>query len=321
MMTEEERDGRRHLALPVSVSPEFGNTGKNASFQLAACHLLATLLPRAAAILGKPADPRWERVRTELPAASTVNLARLRGRTGPTPRLALWEGQDLPESHRHHSHLAGIFPFCTIDRASPEGRELIAGSLERWMERGAGLWVGWSMPWASLIWTRADEATAAVTSLRIFEDVFVSDSGTPWDYPDSPGYASWAHAGMLGYPEGYRRDYDIMQMDAAMGFLHAITEIFVQQRGEDLHVLPSLPRQWRDFSCDGILAEGGFLVGATVKARRPVEIRVTSRAGGPLRLVHGLGEGWTLDAAPRSGARIELATTPGQVVVLRAARA
>ena len=29
--------------------------------------------------------------------------------------IALWEGCDLDESHRHHSHLAGLYPFDSFD--------------------------------------------------------------------------------------------------------------------------------------------------------------------------------------------------------------
>jgi hypothetical protein len=65
-MAEEtvEADGTRRMTLPVSVSPEYGEGqagfwGANASFQLAAAHMVARILPQAAALLGEPTDPRW----------------------------------------------------------------------------------------------------------------------------------------------------------------------------------------------------------------------------------------------------------------------
>lgn len=91
-----EDDGEA-LRLPVSVSPEFKGArtdawGRNASFQLAACHMLASILPRAAALLGHPLDPRWSEVATRLPAYATVTTSRQKEYPeGQATRIALWK--------------------------------------------------------------------------------------------------------------------------------------------------------------------------------------------------------------------------------------
>jgi len=59
----EDDAGDERLSLPVSVSPEYNASrmdacGRDASFQLAAWHMVSELLPQAAEALGEPIDPR-----------------------------------------------------------------------------------------------------------------------------------------------------------------------------------------------------------------------------------------------------------------------
>ncbi|MCK5210677.1 MAG: hypothetical protein KAQ79_21750, partial [Cyclobacteriaceae bacterium] len=122
-MMEERRDnkGKKVLSLPVSVSPEFKGSrmdawGKNASFQLAAAHMIAEILPFAAEVLGEDQDERWGKLTESLPRFTTITgSASLESPERQRERIALWEGMDLIESHRHHSHMAGIYPFDVID--------------------------------------------------------------------------------------------------------------------------------------------------------------------------------------------------------------
>lgn len=282
-MTEEtEEMGVRGLRLPVSVSAEFGSWGTNASFQLAAFHLMAQILPQAAAVLGFPADSRWRRLASELPPYTVMPTPAAKSE-GENARIALWQGQDLTQSHRHHSHLAAIYPFCTISPLLEEHREIVKRSMEHWVTLGAGNWTGWSLPWAAALWARCDQASAAITLLRIWEEVFTNSGGQTLHNADTPGYSNWIHGPFLE-KSMTERQWDQMQMDAGFGALQAIMEILVQQRGETLHILPSLPKQWSDFQFDGILTEGAFLVGATVSARKIRQIRIHSKCGGTIRL-------------------------------------
>ena len=108
-----ERKGEQY-SLPVSVSPEYHTRtthspwGRNASFQLACIHRLIEDLLDAAAELGETPDASWREISEKLPKACLI------GEEG-SERIAIWEGVPLEESHRHHSHLAGITPFDIFD--------------------------------------------------------------------------------------------------------------------------------------------------------------------------------------------------------------
>ena len=158
-------DGGERFALPVSVSPEFRGArldawGRNASFQLAAVHMLCRILPQAAEQLGQPIDPRWRQVAKGLPAYTTITTAASVDDARQVTRIALWQDMDLIESHRHHSHLAALYPFATIDLDSNQGRDaaLIRETLSHWIATGAGRWSGWCVPWAATLLARVNEA-------------------------------------------------------------------------------------------------------------------------------------------------------------------
>jgi hypothetical protein len=312
MIEECEANGRRRYALPVSVSPEFGGStmgawGRDASFQLAACHFLALTLPTAARILGKSEDPRWVEIRQYLPFYTVAT---------PERGIALWQDRDFDESHRHHSHLAAIYPFRTIDPEDAEHREMIARSIANWSALGSGAWTGWCVPWASIICSRCGLADAAVAWLDWWKSVFTNiGHGTLHD-PDFGG-AGGLNGGMgprEPKPAGYR---EVMQMEAGMGAVTAITELLVQCRGDVIAILPGIPGRWRALSFDGIRTEGAFLVGATVEEGRAVEVRARSLVGGPLWLAHGLGERVTVNGVSRTGALLRIDTCAGEEFVIR----
>jgi hypothetical protein len=97
-----------------------------------------------------------------------------------------------------------------------------------------------------------------------------------------------------------QRQSDIMQLDGRFGCLSAVLELLVQDANNGIRVLPLLPSTWAEFCFDGVLAPGGFLIGATVEDYRIREVRVTSLRGQDLSLRIG------------DGALISQATTAGQ---------
>ena len=316
----EDAQGGWRFSIPLTVSPEYNGSslnacGRDASFQLAAFHCVAEILPKAAAILGEPADARWKEVSRHLPPYTTVEV-------GGKPQIGLWEGQDLAESHRHHAHLASIWPFATIEPLAPEHWEIVGRSMRHWGVMGAGRWTGWCLPWASILCTRCGLPDAAVAWLKWYRQVFTNvGHGTLHD-PDFGGAGgSWSD-GVLNKP-GFVRDEnfrEIMQMDAAMAAVSAILDLLVQSRGDTVSVLLRLPKGWRDFRFSGIRTEGAFFVEAEVSRGKVKQITVRAEKGGILRLRHPLGEGARLKRAtgeePLPTELLETTLVPGEEVVL-----
>jgi alpha-L-fucosidase 2 len=300
-------------SLPVSVSPEYGGAGKNAwgrnaSFQLANIHFLCAALTEASELLGvdETDRARWQDIHANLPLASTDPAGR---------EIWLWEGQPLAESHRHHSHLAGIHPFEIFDFHGDEAhRALINGSLTTWTRQGMGLWSGWSMPWAAILQARLGNGEMADVLLGIYRRCYLN-----------PGYASGHDAVFRGFTLMAGRP-EIMQIEATLAASAAVLELLVQGVHGVLRLFPAVPRWWRDVSFDGIRTDGAFLVSGRMENSKVQVVRILSEAGCRLRLVNpfagglctvGRGDGTT---SQFEGEMLELETKAGEVIVLSAPR-
>jgi hypothetical protein len=184
---------------------------KNPSFHLAFIHKLVPLIEDAAAQLRieEPGLPAWRRLAARLPRAAVVDGA-----------IAIGEGQPLPESHRHHSHLAGLYP-CAIFDAAGDDHALLERSCWKWMETGMGNWVGWSLPWAARLWLRMGEPQAAAFLLEQCVRFFMHENYFGTHNAFKRGFTSW----ICPQPPY------IMQMDITAGFAAAVMELHASDTG------------------------------------------------------------------------------------------
>ncbi len=316
-MIEEKPDGS--FSLPVSVSPEFRGSqmnawGENASFQLAALHMLAQILPQAAQVLDQPIDERWQQVSEKLPPYALVEgYTTLEYEGNKVQRIGLWDGMDLIQSHRHHSHLAAIYPFVSIDPFAEEHREIVNNSLRQWTMQGPGLWSGWCVPWAASLNVRVDQTEAAVNWLHFWRNTFVNEGRGTLHNAAFPG------ASLIYHPVWSKTDrpnQEIMQLDAGFGALTAVLELLVQNRTDGIHVFPSLHRDWRTASFDNVRAEGAFLISAEVEDNQVQQVRVKSLADGKLKIHPNLGEQWQVNGVAQSGPVLEYDCEVGEELIL-----
>ncbi len=260
------------LSLPVSVSPEYGGRGRgawgrNASFQLAIVHFLCQSLREASEILGVDVKERasWAEVDRLLPL----------GAVDGTPELLLWEGQPLCESHRHHSHLAAIYPFDLLDTLGSEAhRRLAANSLRRWTRMGMGQWTGWCLPWAAIIHARQGNGEMASLLLEMLRRLF-----------QTAGFATTHDARAAGLTVMDARP-DVMQLDAGLGAAAAVMECLVHTSQGVLRLFPAVPPSWRQTAFTGIRAEGGVLVSALRENGQLVEATLEPTVDVGIRLLN-----------------------------------
>ena len=248
----EERDGR--LSIPLGPSPEWGGSkvneavGRDPSFQLAAAHRLTRDLLEAAALLGETPDPRWSDVKRRLPPYTAR----------PGDGIMLFEKQPFTKSHRHHSHMAGFFPFNTIDDAV--SASVPATTYRTWVFRGTGEWSGWCVPWASVLHTHFGSAGAAVHALHSWKTFF-----------NNPGHGSLHDAWMPGYTVFTGRPR-IMQMDGACAAASAVMELMAHEVGGKTEFFRGCPKEWKDVSFENLaLSDGTRVNGRRVNGKIAVQ--------------------------------------------------
>jgi hypothetical protein len=292
-MMEETPDGQ--LSLPVSVSPEFGGSemhawGRDASFQLAACHALLHALPHAANILGEPVDPVWLDVAQRLPAYTVVEGPRTREQPQITSRrIALWHEKDLPESHRHHSHLGAIFPFMTIDPEAPEHAELVQESMHHWQRLGPGAWSGWCVPWAAILLARTGQGDGALRWLHTWNEWFVNEGRGTLHDARCAGLTTLCGPTDLAQLPIDAPQREIMQLDARFGALAAVFELLVQQRGDVLHLFPHTIATRRRWTIERLWAPGGLQVSMNCVAGQLETVTLRAMRAYQGKIAHHLG--------------------------------
>ena len=248
----EEKDGR--LSIPLGPSPEWGASdvqkavGRDPSFQLAAAHRLARDLTDAARLLGEAPDPMWGDVLRRLPAFTN----------GPGG-FQLFEGQPFVASHRHHSHMAGLYPFDTIDFGDAAARQAAGTTYRNWVLKGTGEWSGWCVPWASILHTRFGSAEAAVQTLRNWKTFY-----------NNPGHGSLHDAFRPGFTVMMGRP-TVMQMDGQCAAVTAVLELMAHETNGQVAFFRGCPDDWKDVSFENLaLSDGRRVSGWRVNGKAEI---------------------------------------------------
>jgi hypothetical protein len=325
----ERGDGR--FVLPVSVSPEylgssFGAWGRNASFQLAAIHRLIDDLLRASETLGEQPKPWWTEVQRGLPLASIgewsgPNTAVI-GRQRRLRVIELWEGQPLAESHRHHSHLAGLWPFDVIPADEPQWEQVVQDTFKQWVFQGMGLWSGWCVPWASILHTHVANGRMAEFLLEIYERVYTNRGHNARHDPNFPGFSLIGMGDVPMDADVNELRSETMQMDAQMGAATAVQEMLLHTVGGVNCLFRGAPPTWSEASFEGMRTAGGFLVSARRSGGRTASVAVHSERGGTFQVANPWRGAAVVELPGGRTQRIDkrvlaIETSPGDEIAIR----
>ncbi|MHA1733220.1 MAG: glycosyl hydrolase family 95 catalytic domain-containing protein [Promethearchaeota archaeon] len=199
--------------------------------------------------------------------------------------LEVMEGVPLAFSHRHHSHLMGVYPLGVIARDDADlarGREkdgesefLLSRSLNHVQEVGTWQWTGWSFPWMSAILSRAEVPFLAYWYLKEYfkytRENTMHVNGSSYSNPE-------------GVHLGSHFTYDPMTLEAGFCAAAAVAEMLLQSHGGLLRLFPATPASWQDATFHHLRAEGAFLVSAKLVGGHLACAEISSERGGTLRV-------------------------------------
>jgi len=160
------------------------------------------------------------------------------------------------KSHRHISHLYGLFPGHQI---STEGTPELAEASRVVLEQRGLEGNGWASAWKMGAWARLGEAGKAMENFEYYVGHYTFENF----------FAICSRA---------------LQVDGSFGVSAAVAEMLLQSHENRIHLLPTLPPGWKVGKVRGLRARGGFEVDMEWEKGHLLVARITSDLGRPCRV-------------------------------------
>jgi len=253
----QERDSLGRIGLKPMGSPEFHQFDNfpNTNYNLAIMRWLLNSLIESNEKAGanKANVAKWKQmIKDVIPYPVDSN------------GLKIASNQSLDISHRHYSHLLGLYPLFQLNPDNADDRDLMLKSLIHWHKIGNGKGLaGYSYTGAGSMYAALGKGNEAFDVLKYFlnGDLKLGQLASNTFYTEVKGKNP--------------------VIETPLSAAASIMELLMQSWGNKIRIFPALPDSWKEASFDKLRAQGGFLVSASRTESKTQWVYVKSLAGEP----------------------------------------
>jgi len=264
ILTKDPKSG--YMVTVPSSSPENSfvmpdGSGRHASICIGATidnqimrELFANVIT-ASETLGQDADFRAQLKKrlNEIPPAGIISK---------DGRIQEWleDYKETEPTHRHVSHLYGIYPASEI---TADGTPELAEAAKKTLNVRGDDGPSWSIAYKLLFWARLHDGNRA---FKLFHELMKPVTGTGINYTAGGGiYPNLLSAGPP------------FQIDGNFGAEAGIAEMLIQSHEGYINLLPAIPDSWKEEgSAKGLKARGNFTVDMQWKDGKITAYKITS---------------------------------------------
>lgn len=187
--------------------------------------------------------------------------------------------QSFDMSHRHYSHLLGLYPLYILNPEEKKVQQLIEKSIDRWLSIGSDKTdlCGYSYTGAAALYSALGNGNKAWKALNNFLNRTGPCRGT------FLSNTMYTETGALYVDKGTDKYIDgeglNPTLETPLSGACALTEFMLQSWGGKIRLFPAMPSDWKNSCFSTLRAQGGFLVSASYKNGKTEWVTIKSLVG------------------------------------------